>query len=96
MITPNIVLRREHFQQLLREPVEVRDGISGKLVCTASLDGEAELIARLIFEADLTDPRGTTDLRLRQLEPAIRAVIEEQSEDNLAWLKLAHERVFTP
>lgn len=95
-MTPNIVLRRQHFEQLLREPVEVRDELNGKLVCTISLHADAELIARLILNADLVDPRGTTDLRLRIVEPAIRAVLEDQSEENLAWLRLAHERTFTP
>lgn len=93
-ITPNIVLRRSHLQQLLTEPVEVLD-YNKRLVLTISLHEDAELVANLIAHADLTDPRGTETARFRLIEPAIRIYLDDPSPANFEALELAYQRTFT-
>ena len=84
----NYALNREDFRRLLTQSIEFGKGTPHSV--SLSLDSDARMIADLIANAELTDPRGVMDARLSRLRVAHQDALEERTSD--AWDEL--ERVF--
>jgi hypothetical protein len=87
----DVVIRRADFGPLSRGETLVVDGTD----LTLTLDEPARVVAALIENADLVDPRGVRDSRLAWLERSIRAFLFDDCPETRADLQAAYDGCFT-